>query len=239
MNAPRGSWWRAFACGGGLLGFALACPAAQIYSCVDANGKKLTSDRPIAECHGREQRVLNRDGSVREVLPPTPTADERAEAEARERQAVIERMTRTDALRRDRNLLNRFPNEGAHNRAREAALEDSRQSQRRSEVRIALLTKERKPLLDEAEFYVGKPLPARLRQQLDANDAAKRAQEDLIQSQQSEMARIHSLFDVELERLRRLWAGEQPGSMGVLPVQPGASAPRRTPVSRASASESR
>lgn len=239
MSAPRGSWWRAFACGSGLLGFALACPAAQIYSCTDASGKRLTSDRPIAECHGREQRVLNADGSVRQVLPPTPTADERAKADELLREAQVERERLREAQRRDRNLLNRFPSEVAHNKAREAALEDSRQSQRRSEARITLLAKDKKKLLDEAEFYVGRQLPARLKQQLDANDAAVRAQEDLILSQQSEMARINALFDVELERLRRLWAGETPGSMGVLPVQPGASAPRRAPVSRASVSESR
>jgi len=209
-----------------------------IYTCIDASGKKLTSDRPIAECSNRDQRVLNTDGSVKRVLGPTLTADERSEAEARDRDAAAEQARRLEAIRRDRNLLARFPNEAAHNKARESALEDSRQSVKRSEQRITLLTKERKPLLEDAEFYVGKPLPARLKQQLDANDASKRAQEDLMQSSQDEIKRINALFDAELERLRALWSGVQPGSMGLLPAQPGASAPRK-PVSRASASESR
>jgi hypothetical protein len=224
----------------------LACAAAAaapapIYSCVDASGKRITSDRPIAECHDRDQRVLNADGSVKGVVPPTPTADERAEAEARERQAITDRMMRQDAVRRDRNLLARFPNEAAHRKAREAALDDSRKSVRLSEVRIALLTKERKPLLDEAEFYVGKPLPPLLKMQLDANDAAVKAQEDLRVNQQNEIVRINALYDVELERLKNLWGGALPGSMGVLPVTSAASAPpRRAPVvNRASASAPR
>jgi Domain of unknown function (DUF4124) len=213
---------------------------APIYSCVDASGKRLTSDRPIAECHDRDQRLLNGDGSVKTIVPPTPTPDERAEAEARERQAITDRMMRQDAVRRDRNLLTRFPNEAAHRKARETALEDSRKSMRRSEGRIDLLAKERKPLLDEAEFYVGKQLPAQLKQQLDANDAAVRAQVDLLQNQRAEIVRIDALYDVELERLKNLWAGATPGSMGVLPVNSAASAaPRRAPVSRASASEPR
>ena len=37
---------------------------APIYSCIDAHGKRITSDRPIPECAAREQRVLNADGSV-------------------------------------------------------------------------------------------------------------------------------------------------------------------------------
>ena len=216
-----------------------AATAAPIYSCVDSSGKRITSDRPIAECHDRDQRLLNGDGSVKTIVPPTPTPDERAEAEARERQAITDRVMRQDAVRRDRNLLTRFPNEAAHRKARETALEDSRKSMRRSEGRIDLLAKERKPLLDEAEFYVGKQLPAQLKQQLDANDAAVRAQVDLLQNQRAEIVRIDALYDVELERLKNLWAGATPGSMGVLPVGSAASAapPRRAPVSRASASE--
>ena len=55
--------------------------AAAIYSCVDASGKRLTSDRPIAECSNREQRLLNADGSVRRIVTPDLTADERAEVD--------------------------------------------------------------------------------------------------------------------------------------------------------------
>jgi len=42
------------------------------YTCVDSKGKKRSSDRPIPECSDREQRVLNKDGSLRRVVPPTP-----------------------------------------------------------------------------------------------------------------------------------------------------------------------
>jgi hypothetical protein len=192
---------------------------APIYSCVDASGKRLTSDRPIAECHDRDQRLLNGDGSVKTIVPPTPTPDERADAEARERQAITDRVMRQDAVRRDRNLLTRFPNEAAHRKAREAALDDSRKSMHRSDVRIDLLAKERKPLLDEAEFYVGKPLPAQLKQQLDANDAAVRAQVDLLQNQQAEIVRINALFDVELGRRAARFDGRAAGQQrGVGPA---------------------
>jgi hypothetical protein len=205
--------------------------ASPIYSCVDANGKRLTSDRPILECNNREQRVLNPDGSVNKIVPPTPTADERAELEARERAANAERAARLDAIRRDRNLLARFPNEAAHRKARESALDDVRKAVRVSEARVALLAQERKPLTDEAEFYVGKALPAKLRQQLDANDAATDAQRTLIQNQQAEVVRINALYDAELERLKKLWAGAMPGSMGSIAPAAGASAAPK-PASR-------
>jgi hypothetical protein len=211
----------------GLTGAAFAASAA-IYTCVDGSGKKLTSDRPIPECAGRDQRVLNPDGSVKQVLPPTPTADERAEQEARERQAAAERSQQQDAFRRDRNLMARFPNEAAHNKARGAALDDVRAALQLSEKRLAELAADRKPLLDEVEFYKGKQLPLKLRQQLDANDAATEAQGALIQNRRAEIVRINTLYDAELARLKKLWAGAPAGSMGSLPAAPAsASAPAK------------
>lgn len=196
---------------------------AAIYSCVDASGRRLTSDRPIAECLAREQRMLNADGSVRQVVPPTMTADELAEFEAKKRQAEVERAAQQDAIRRDRNLLARFPNEAAHLKAREAALDDVRKGVKFSQERLAELEKSRKPLLDEVEFYKGKKIPPKLKQSLDANDAAAAAQRSLVQNQQLEIQRIDALYDVELERLKKLWAGTPPGSMGVLSAASGAS----------------
>jgi len=111
----------------------------------------------------------------------------------------------------------RFPTEAAHNKARAAALDDVRAAVQLSEKRLAVLAADRKPLMDEAEFYVGKQLPHKLKQQLDANDAATDAQRALIQNQQAEIVRINALFDVELARLRKLWAGAPAGSLGALP----------------------
>ncbi len=185
--------------------------APSIYSCVDANGKRLTSDRPIAECMTRDQRVLNTDGSVKRVVPPTLTQSEHAEQDARERQLANERSAQQDAARRDRSLLLRFPNEAAHRQARANALDDVRKAIAFSEKRMVELAAERKPLLNEAEFYAGKPLPRRLKQQLDAVDASTEAQRALIANQQAELVRINALYDAELERLRQLWSGSPPG----------------------------
>lgn len=210
---------------------AFSARAASIYLCVDATGKKQTSDRPIAACFDREQRELREDGSVKRVIPPTMTTEERNAAEGKERDEAAKRVNAKDAVRRDRLLATRFPNEKAHNQAREAALNDAMRAVKLSESRITLLTTERKPLIDESEFYVGKPLPPKLKQQLDANDAATEGQRSLLQNQQEEIVRINANFDAELERLRKLWGGVMPGVHAVSTAPSaaaGASAPNRT-----------
>lgn len=208
--------------------------AGNIYTCIDANGRRLTADRPIAECRTLEQRELNRDGSVRRVIPPTLTTEERAEAEARERATAAERAARFDAVRRDRNLASRYPDQAAHQRARMAAADTVRLAMKATETRLRELAAERKPLLSEAEFYAGKPLPAKLRDQLDANDAALEAQRFSALNQQGELDRINGLYDAELERLRRLWAGVPAGALGALTTMPAV--PRATIKPTASAS---
>jgi hypothetical protein len=187
-----------------------------IFTCVDDKGRRLTADRPIPECLGKEQRVLNRDGSLRTIYPPSQTAEERAEAEARERKMAEARALQNENVRRDRNLMLRYKDEEAHRRARETSLESVRAAIRAAEARMAELARERKPLQDEAEFYKGRPLPANLRQQLEANDASVEAQRALAHNQQAELERVNALYDVELERLKRLWAGAPPGSLGPL-----------------------
>jgi hypothetical protein len=191
-------------------------PGPRIYVCIDASGKRITADHPIQECADKDQKKLRPDGSVERLVPPIPTADERAEQETRERAVQAERVAHQDAVRRDRNLMARFPNKAAHEKARKAALDDVDNGVKISEARIKLLQDERKKLDDETEFYPNKPLPAKLKSAIDANDAALDAQRTLVQNQQAEMVRINANFDAELAHLQLLWNGAPAGSMGVV-----------------------
>lgn len=195
---------------------------AGIYSCIGENGRRLTSDRPIPECIAREQRVLNSDGSVRRVLPPTLTAEERSLRDEEERRRAAEHRSLRDIIRRDRNLLQRYPDEPSHHKARATALDDVRKAVKASEARLVALAEERKPLMLETEFYPNRPLPPQLKAAIDANDASTEAQRNLVLFQQAEIDRINTSFDLELQRLRKLWAGAPPGSMGPLETLPSA-----------------
>ncbi|HKX94235.1 MAG TPA: hypothetical protein VJM48_05985 [Methylibium sp.] len=195
-----------------------------IFTCTSAAGKRLTSDRPISECLDREQRVLNKDGSLRMIMPPSLTADERAAMEEAEKRKQQERIAKQDAIRRDRNLVARYPNEETHGKAREASLQPVLHAIESSERRIVELEKERKPLLAEAEFYQGKALPPKLKRQMESVDVGIQAQRATVATQQSEVSRINANYDAELVRLKKLWGGAEPGSLGPLPQVAAASA---------------
>ena len=65
-------------------------PGPGLYVCTDARGRTHSGDRPPAECVNREIRVLNRDGSLREVIPAPLTAEQRAARAAEEQRKAEE-----------------------------------------------------------------------------------------------------------------------------------------------------
>jgi hypothetical protein len=190
------------------------------FTCVVA-GKKVVSDRLIPECNNTEQRELNADGSLKRIVKPPPTPDEREEMERDELEHKARIAALNDAVRRDRNLMQRYPDEAAHRKAREKALDEFRVSEKNSAARIAVLLDEKKKLDEDRKFYenerVKKPLPTTLKQKIDANDAALAAQRSIAQNAQTELERINRNHDAELMRLKKLWAGARAGSLGPLP----------------------
>lgn len=188
-----------------------------IYVCTDDDGKVITRDRYIAECRHKEQRILNRDGSLRSRVAPTLTAEERARVEAEERERREREEVRKDSSKYDQYLLRRYPNEAAHQREREKGLDASRVAIQSAEARLRELAAERKKLNDEVEFYRGRLVPIALKQRIEGNEAQAEAQRNAIKNQQAEQTRIHRLYDTELGRLRKLWKGAMPGSLGPPP----------------------
>ncbi len=189
---------------------------ATIYSCTDKNGRRHTSDRPIAACLDQKQRVLKPDGSLKTILPAAMSPRERMEAEQREREAAREQMARQESIKRDRMLLRRYPDEARHQAARMNALNLVHTSIEATQRRLEALRKDRKPLLDKAAAHQGTAMPGQLKQQLNANDAMLQAQQSLVQNQTLEAARINALYDKEATRLGPMWRGMPAGSHDAL-----------------------
>jgi hypothetical protein len=204
-----------------------------IYSCVDQQGHRLSSDRPIPECLAQDQRMLNRDGTLKAVVPPAQSTEEKARQDAAKRQAEQVRLAREAEARRDRALLARYPDQGTHDEARKRALEPVDKQIQAAQRRLQELDVDTQALAHEREAVTSKALPQALRARIAANEGAVEAQRTILRDQQAEHERINQHFDAELTRLRALWAGAAPGRMGPMPLPP--SAPARSSVRPASA----
>jgi hypothetical protein len=208
MQFARGVWL--VCCVAAMAGavWAQNAPVGGIYTCIDSQGRKLTSDRPIPECNDREQKVLNPSGTLKQKVGPSLTAAERTQQEAKDKQELEVRNRLNEEHRRDRALLTRFPNRGVHDKERADALAQIAAVSKAAGNRLVELATQRKKLDDEMEFYKKDPTkaPQYLRRQVDENNQNVAAQQRFISDQEEETRRVNGRFDEELVRLRQLWA---------------------------------
>ena len=185
-----------------------------IYTCVDSKGRKLTADRPIADCVDREQRLLNPSGTLKATVGPTLTAKERAELEARQRREAEERERQVEEKRRERALLVRYPNKATHDKERDEAVAQIGVVRKAALNRVNELNRQRDSLGTELEFYKKDPtkVPPSLRRQMDDIAHSLEVQARFIADQDAEIVRVNARFDEELVRLKQLWAQRSPGS---------------------------
>lgn len=186
--------------------------AGSIFTCVDSKGNRYTSDSPIAACMDREQRELNSNGTLKRVVPPSYTAQERAELEAKQQVEAAEQARLKEEKRRKRALLTRYPNQAAHDRVRADAMEQADAVVEAVKTHGQQLEQQRVKTETELQFYqkdMSKAPAWLLRQRKDnAEQRAKQAQE--LQAKEQDRAHLKARYDQELAELQALWKQDKP-----------------------------
>lgn len=208
-------------------GVGTGASAQGIFTCVDAKGRKITADRPIAECNDRVQRELNKTGTVRREIGPSLTAQELAAQEARDKLAREAQARELENKRRDRALLLRYPSRAVHDKERATALAQVDEVIKAASKRTSELAEQRKGIDSELEFYAADPgkAPVELKRRIDENNRSVTVQKQFIAEQDQEKKRVNLRFDEELAKLKPLWV-----MMGGGSASTGASAAPTAPA---------
>jgi len=184
--------------------------AQAMYSCV-ANGRTFSGDRPPPECANSDIRELNRDGSLRRVIPRPLTAEEQKARAIEAKRKAEEEEKALAQRRRDRSLLEAYASEQEIDVARAKALVSSNEVVKRSQVRLDRMAEERKRLEEETEFYKKRETPESIKRALANNEQERAAELKIIKDAQAEMQRINERFDADKKRFRELVSqGSQP-----------------------------
>ena len=196
--------------------------AQRIYSCEDEKGRKLTSDRPIAECMDRVQKELNPSGTVKRLLAPPPPIKDRAAMEEQEKQEADARMQQAEEKRHDRALKIRYPDRASHEKERTAAQEKTISLNAAAVKRSQDLVEQRKGIVSELEFYKSVPgkAPAALKRRLDETDGNMAEQKRIAAEQETEKKRINQRFDEEAAKLKSQWGMAGAGEASAVPKKP-------------------
>lgn len=200
--------------------------AQRIFTCVDGQGRRITSDRSIPECKDRTQQELSKSGLVTRQVEPSLTPIERAEQEKKERTEAESRARTADEKSRNRALLLRYPARSAHDRERALAIAQLEEATLTASRAVLELAQQRKVINAEMEFYARDPskAPLSLRRRLEENEIGRETQQKFMVNQEHEKNRVNQRFDEELIRLKQLWA-----LSGALTLEPDARFAGRSP----------
>lgn len=170
-----------------------------LYVCTVGN-HTITGQLPPPECKNSEVRELNRDGTLHRVIPAPRSAEQiRRDKDAEEARLRQEELQRAEA-RKDRALMETYSNPDEIEAARRRDLAGRQMLIDRAESRIAQYKKERKRLDDEAEFYVNREMPRKLKESFATNEALTEQQEKTRSDSIAEMRRINERYDADRKR---------------------------------------
>ena len=191
-----------------LLAVAPAAAQQRMYKCVDARGKVYYTQVPPPECLGRETQELDKSGTpMRKSQTPaalTPAQQKAREAELKKKIEAEERAK--EERRKNTALLNTYSSEKDIDDARARALKEAELAIAETEKRIVGAQKRRKELESEKEFYVKKPMPLRLKQDIANNEIEIENQTELLDAKKKEISIINAKYDSDKRRYVELTA---------------------------------
>ena len=211
MDLPAKRPLRPGAAGGAqrvLAGLCLVLPlaaSAQIYVCKDANGRTLTSDRPIPECANRSMRELDRSGLVRREIAPPLTAQQKQDRELHQERQRVDAAVLEEQRLYDRALMTRYRNEADIATARQRALDLLDDQMRIDTNALKVESKELKSA--QARLVPGsKKTGSTDEHRLEEATHTVENRLDSIEQRSAEIARTNNRFDQALRRFRELSA---------------------------------
>ena len=188
-----------------LTAFAVAPATAQqrMYKCVDTKGKTYYTQIPPAECLGRDTQEMNKAGMLKKTERPVPPADLQAR-EAERKKKLEEDDKGKEERRKNAALLATYPSEKDIEDARARALKEAQAAIADTEKRVANAHKRSKELDTEKEFFVKKPLPAKLKQEISSNEIDIKNQTALLDAKKKEISTINAKYDDDKRRFLEL-----------------------------------
>jgi len=193
-----------------LLALAPAAAQERMYKCIDARGRVYYTQVPPPECLGRDTQELNKSGTLIRrnpaVIPLSPAQEQAREAERKKKNEDEERSK--EDRRKNLALLNTYSSERDIEDARTRALKEAQVAIEDTEKSIAGAQKRHQELEAEKEFYVKKPMPFKLKQEITNNEMQIRNQTVLLDAKKKEINTINAKYDEDKRRYVELTSGK-------------------------------
>ena len=197
----------ALSCAAALLFSAHTAAQQRMYKCVDDKGKVYYTQVPPKECIGKDTQEISRQGRVTKRTEAALTPEQQAAREEERKKQQEQEIAAREEKRKNQALLNTYSSEKDLEDARGRALKDNEVAIQESEKRIAGAEKRKKELEAEKEFYLKKPMPPKLRDDLKNNEVEIRNQRELLEAKKKQVASVNTKYDEDKRRYGELTGG--------------------------------
>ncbi len=189
-----------------LLALAAAPASAQsrLYKCKDGKGKTYYTQTPPAECLGKEMEELSKQGTVVKKREAALTPEQLVAREAEEKRKKEEELAAKEENRKNQALLNTYASEKDIEDGRQRALKQAELAAKEIEKRVAEAQKRAQALAAEKEFYLKKPMPKKLQDDIKNNEIEAKVQQDALAAKQKELGEINAKYDEDKRRYLQL-----------------------------------
>ena len=184
-----------------------AAPASaqqRLYKCKDGKGKTYYTQTPPAECLGKEMDELSKQGTVVKKREAALTPEQIATREAEEKRKKEEEERAKEEKRKNQALLNTYSSEKDIEDGRQRALRQAAEATKEIEKRIEEAQKRAQKLAAEKEFYVKKPMPKKLQDDMKNNEIDLKGQQDAMAAKKKELGDINAKYDEDKRRYLEL-----------------------------------
>ena len=177
-----------------------AAAQQRMYKCVDEKGKVYYTQVPPKECLGRETQELSRQGQVVKRNEAMLSTEQQAARDAERKKQQEQQIAEREEQRKNQALLNTYSSVKDIEDARARSLKDNEKAIQDAQKRIAAAEKRQKELEAEKEFYLKKPIPLKLRDDLKNNELELNTQRGLLESVKKQISGINAKYDEDKRR---------------------------------------
>jgi hypothetical protein len=190
-----------------VFGIALAPYAyAELYSCKDAAGHLITSDRPIPECANRAVKVLRNNGLFQREIPAPQTEEDKRKAQIELEKKKNEELLEEARLKEERYLLAHYSSEKDIELMRSRSLDVLKERIRLGKEQISTISQILAQLQAEQQNNAKRSSTESNALQHRANEMERSIKKTkaINDSYEAELVRINAQYDQTLKNYREI-----------------------------------
>lgn len=179
---------------------------AELYSCKDATGRVITSDRPIPECAERAVKVLRNNGQFQREIPAPPTEEEKRKAEIEREKQKSEARSEELKQKEERYLQAHYSSEKDIELMRSRSLDELRERIRLGKEQMTMVTQILAQLQAEQQNNAKRSLTedSALQHRASEMERSIKKTKSINDAYEAELVRINAQYDETLKRYREI-----------------------------------